>query len=201
MFKDIQIETGRLIIKPFKMEDDIALQKIVSQPEVVHYLPEDVMSLDEVRHILTWFQTCYERNTPDNIIKWTLGVWLKSEALDSGLRRNDAEGGCVGENELRLIGWAGIGPWEPDETEIELFYGFGKEHWGKGFATEAAQAVMDYAFDKIGLKRLIAVANPENIGSVRVLEKIGMKFEKILNGMPQQFSNDEGSHFFVMMRS
>ena len=196
MFKDVKIETERLIIRPFTTDDAGQWQAVLSQEEVMHYLPEDVMTLQEVEHFIGWFQDCYEKNTPDNIIKWTLAVCFKRKRKDRQVTPRPNGAGpdeTIGE----VIGWAGIGPWEPDPSEVELFYGISKEYWGEGFASEAAQAVMQYAFGTIGLKRLVAVANPENVGSVRVLEKIGMKFEKTLKNLPEEFRNDEGSVFYT----
>lgn len=176
MFKDIQIETPRLILRPFKPGDSGAFHGILSQPEVMHYLPEDVMTLEEVRHIVDWYQTCYDKNTPEKIIKWTLAVVLKETS--------------------EIIGWAGVGPLEFDENQTEIFYGLSGKYWGQGYAKEAARAVMEYAFDVIGLKRIVGVAKPENVASVKILEKIGMTFQKKLVGLPEKFSNDEGSHFY-----
>ena len=200
MFKDIQIETERLVVRPLKPQDDVAFQAILSQPEVMQYLPEDVMTLQEVTGIIEWFQTCYERNTPEKIIKWTLGVWLKNSKkppqspLSGGGKKGKSDKSQTGGE---LIGWAGVGPLEPDESEIEIAYGIARDHWGQGYATEAAQAVLDYAFDTIGLKRLVAVVDPENMASVKVLENIGMTLEKKLAGLPQEFGHYEGSLFYT----
>lgn len=65
--------------------------------------------------------------------------------------------------------------------DVEIFYGLSNEYWGQGLATEAAKAMLHYGFDIIGLKRIIAVVKPDNIASRKVIEKIGMKFEKILH--------------------
>ena len=60
----------------------------------------------------------------------------------------------------------------------EIGYSFEKEYWGKGFATEAAVAWLDFGFRSAGLERIVAVAEPENEGSIKVMKKLGMKFEK-----------------------
>jgi ribosomal-protein-alanine N-acetyltransferase len=77
----------------------------------------------------------------------------------------------------RLIGWCGLGALE-DTGEIEVGYGFEKPYWGQGLATEAAGAWLRYGFEHAGLKRIVAIAMPENIGSWRVMEKLGMKYER-----------------------
>jgi ribosomal-protein-alanine N-acetyltransferase len=52
--------------------------------------------------------------------------------------------------------------------------------WGQGLASEAAQAALAYGFERVGLERIIALTRPENIASRRVMEKLGMRYEKNL---------------------
>lgn len=76
-----------------------------------------------------------------------------------------------------LIGFCGLDHLWGGE-EIEIGYWLAPDYWGKGLATEAAQAVLRYGFGRLGLLRIVAVAHPENQASIRVLEKLGMAFEK-----------------------
>jgi RimJ/RimL family protein N-acetyltransferase len=64
--------------------------------------------------------------------------------------------------------------------DVDIGYAFLPQYWSKGYATEAALAVKKYAKNTIGLKRLVAITDPENLGSIRVLEKIGLEFEKMV---------------------
>ena len=64
----------------------------------------------------------------------------------------------------------------PDSQETELGYRLLKSHWGKGLASEAARRWLDYAFGELGLPEVIAFAHPDNIGSVRVMQKCGFTF-------------------------
>ena len=61
---------------------------------------------------------------------------------------------------------------------MEVAYTIAQEYWGQGLATEAAQAILQYGFEKLKLSRLICVIEEGNIASQKVAEKIGMKFEK-----------------------
>ena len=61
-----------------------------------------------------------------------------------------------------------------------LGYGVAREHWGHGIASEAAQAVTDYAFSALGVEKVAARVDPRNVASVRVLEKLGMQREGLL---------------------
>tara|TARA_R100000687_G_C6439315_1_gene159675 strand:- start:233 stop:778 length:546 start_codon:yes stop_codon:yes gene_type:complete len=72
-----------------------------------------------------------------------------------------------------VIGQGGIVPVANEGPEIELGYRLGREHWGKGYASEIARASARYAFESIGLDRLIAVTYPENLGSRKVLINAG----------------------------
>jgi ribosomal-protein-alanine N-acetyltransferase len=74
MLQGTRLETERLIIRPFDLPDAESLHEILRQEEVVRYLPEDVMSLEEVKRILAWLTECYQKNTPDHIVKLTLAV-------------------------------------------------------------------------------------------------------------------------------
>jgi len=82
--------------------------------------------------------------------------------------------------EAELIGICGFnGAFEPD---VEIGWWLSPNHWGQGLATEMATAVMDYGFRILGFSRLISVALPDNRASIRVMEKLGMTFDR-------QFSN------------
>lgn len=72
------------------------------------------------------------------------------------------------------IGWAGL-RFDADKNETDVGYRFFRRHWGKGYATEAAKACIDYGFSTLKLERIVAHARKENVASVRVLEKCGMK--------------------------
>ncbi len=77
----------------------------------------------------------------------------------------------------KFLGWCGL--WRLLETdEMEIGYAIEKVNWGKGFATEAAERFMQYAFEELKTEKLVAVSRPENTASRRVMEKLGMQFVK-----------------------
>lgn len=101
--------------------------------------------------------------------------------IESGNRRDD-QGPYViflGED---IIGMAGAVRMSRDSSEHELYYHLGKPWWGFGYATEAASAVVDQIFSMPLVHRVSAEVVAENIGSIRVLEKNGMKREGRLRG-------------------
>ena len=77
----------------------------------------------------------------------------------------------------RVAGFAGFRHFF-DPPELQLLYGLTPDHWGQGLATEAARAVTDYAFDVLGFDRVIAATDVPNQASVRVMERLGMRFER-----------------------
>jgi ribosomal-protein-alanine N-acetyltransferase len=73
----------------------------------------------------------------------------------------------------RVVGEAGLQVLE-DGPDVELTYTFARADWGRGYATEAARAVLRWAFAVLRLPRIVAVARPQNAASLRVMEKAGM---------------------------
>ncbi len=73
----------------------------------------------------------------------------------------------------KVIGQGGLVPIEFDGPEIELGYRLGKDYWGKGYASEIAHASAAYGFEQLGIEELVAVCDPANLGSRRVLIKTG----------------------------
>ena len=86
----------------------------------------------------------------------------------------------VEQNSQNIIGYCGLFfcPDIDGQSEVEIGYRLARSAWGRGYATEAAKAVRDFALTTLGIQRLIAMIDPSNIASIRVAEKIGMKYEK-----------------------
>ncbi|MBA3972278.1 MAG: GNAT family N-acetyltransferase, partial [Bacteroidetes bacterium] len=76
-----------------------------------------------------------------------------------------------------FIGWCGL-KFIAKEDHIDLGYRFFKKHWGKGYASESAKAVLDYGVNTLKLKNIIATAAKENIASINVIKKMGMVYLK-----------------------
>ena len=66
-----------------------------------------------------------------------------------------------------------------ESGEIEVGYALFKDFWGKGYAVEASEAFLIYGFEELNLEKIVAVANPDNKNSRRVMEKIGMNYDFI----------------------
>lgn len=76
--------------------------------------------------------------------------------------------------------------------DVDIGYAIAPPYWGQGYAYEAAQAVMAYAHDALGLQRLLGITAPENIGSNRLLRKLGLHFDKFIHLVP----GDKGSNLY-----
>lgn len=107
------------------------------------------------------------------------------EETETGLRRT-IEGwrkrgfglwAVAGKDDDRVIGYCGLIFLE-DTPEIEVAYGLAQSFWGRGLATEAARASLRYGFEELKLDVIVAVVNPENAASRRVLEKLGLRHTK-----------------------
>jgi RimJ/RimL family protein N-acetyltransferase len=64
--------------------------------------------------------------------------------------------------------------------DVDIGYAFLPRFWSKGYAVESARAVKEYARNAVGLKRIVAIVDPQNEDSIHVLEKIGLQFEKLV---------------------
>ena len=148
---DIILETSRLILRQFTEADAPLILQLNSDPEVVKYIPEPVLHTNE-----------QARGVIRNIIlpQYTnkLGRW----AIHT-------------KGNLEFIGWCGL-KFLKEADEIDIGYRFRQIAWGKGYATEAAKHVLDYGFQQLRLKEIFGKAHVENIASVNVLKKIGMKY-------------------------
>ena len=78
----------------------------------------------------------------------------------------------------KIIGFAGL-KYLPNMAETDLGFRFLPQYWNKGLATEISPEIINYGFKQLNLKRIIAIAEQENIGSNKVLKKIGLKHFKV----------------------
>jgi ribosomal-protein-alanine N-acetyltransferase len=162
------------------MVDVPVFHHFVSDPQVTAYIPVDPMPLEKVTEMFQQRIQSYEISSLTKFDRGTVAVCLK----DSG----------------EMIGWCGLGRLEIDPSEIEVYYGLGRPYWGQGFATEAAAAMMDYGFREWELDRIVAIVFPENVASKKVLEKIGMRYEKQITGLPGKHKYFEGVVFFALSK-
>lgn len=104
--------------------------------------------------------------------------WLR-DCLESYQTQGFGPYAVLEQGSGEVIGYCGLF-YFPDvngRPEIEIGYRLARFAWGSGYATEAARLVRDHAFDTLNIKRLIALIDPANVASIRVAEKLGMRYE------------------------
>ena len=154
------LETNRLILRHLVMDDLDELFALYLDPEIRQYFPEGVLNLKETKEELEWHMNGHPRH-PE------LGLWA-----------------TIHKETGKFIGRCGLLPWEIDDRlEVEIAYLLDKSFWHQGLATEAAQGILKYGFEKLNLFRLICLIDPENIPSQRVAERIGMTVERKVDGI------------------
>ena len=106
--------------------------------------------------------------------------WLAERIKEYHLPGIDGQLGIHLSSSLELIGYCGLFQYPDIEgsRENEVSYRLLPQHWGNGYATEAARAIRDHAFSDLGIDRLVALIDPANVRSIRVAEKLGMVYEK-----------------------
>lgn len=151
-----ELYTKRLTLRYFDLADDQALHEAVFSDSEVMRFGDGPQSLEWTR---AWIQTCQH----DYYESQGYGPYAVIER-----------------NSELLIGYCGLFyfPDVNEQPEIEIGYRLARSAWGQGYATEAAITVRDYAFTTLRIARLISIIDPSNTGSVRVAEKLGMKYEQ-----------------------
>ena len=147
------IETKRLILREMVMGDASDIMRLHSDHEVQKYTEEPVFtSLAEAYDKIEEKRNEYKS---EGFGRWI--TFLKDE--------------------MQFVGWAGLS-YLPEFDEIDLGYRFLPEYWGAGIATEASRSILTYGFDQLKIKKIIAIALKENEASIRIMQKIGMQFDK-----------------------
>jgi RimJ/RimL family protein N-acetyltransferase len=146
------LETDRLLLRTFTLEDAAGVLVLSSDPEVMRFLspPLDQTVADAEKRV--------------------------RRAMDHHARRGFGLNAVVEKATGTVLGSCGVKELE-EGPHIEIGYHFRRDAWGKGYATEAARACLRHAFEHLGLTRIVGVVNPLNLASKRVLEKIGLTYE------------------------
>lgn len=143
----MHIVTERLVIREFESSDWQDVLQYTSDPVVMKYMPEAVFTEELAKQFL-------EQNKGEQAKNYA--VMLKTKQ--------------------QVIGHIVFHPWFGEHTH-EIGWIFNSSHQNKGYATEAARAMLQYGFEVLNMHRVIATCQPENIPSYRVMEKLGMRRE------------------------
>jgi ribosomal-protein-alanine N-acetyltransferase len=148
------LDTNRLLLREFVASDWHAVLAYQSDPRYLRYYPWTERTAEEVQ---AFVQRFIGWQTEERRTRFQLAVVLRAEG--------------------RLIGTCGIRMEAADIRKADLGYEVAPLYWGQGYATEAARAMLGFGFEKLGLHRIWASCLAENVASVQVLEKLGMRCE------------------------
>ena len=150
------METRHLILRPFTLDDAEAWLPLISLPEIIRYTGDTpAASVEEARELL--------RTRP--LSDYAVHGYGRMAVIEK------ASGRLVGFSGLKYVA-------ELDETDVG--YRFLPDCWGKGYATESARPVMAQGVRDHGIGRIVGTVHPDNPASGRVLEKLGLRFERVL---------------------
>ena len=150
------IKTRRLSMRSFREEDWVAVHAYSTDPEVLRYIPGEFPSEAETRAVIrSWMN-----GQTDDPSHYDFAVTIQPDDL--------------------VIGWCCIEISSSNTGLGELMYVFNRQFWNQGYASEATQSIVDYGFSDLKLHRIFATCRPENTGSWRILEKLGMQREGLL---------------------
>ena len=150
MARVVILETERLILRRFELKDAPHFFELNSDPEVIRYTGDPPFESIEAAEAFIKAYDVYKR---DGYGRWAVELKSNGEFLGfCGLRLDD------------------------DGPETDIGFRFHRRHWCMGYASESGQACLDHGFNTLGLRRIIGRAMHENKASIRVLQKLGMRF-------------------------
>ncbi|MFS0638907.1 GNAT family protein [Mesobacillus foraminis] len=151
-----RLETKRLVLREVTTEDSNSLLKYLSDEEVMKYYGLNPFeSINDALDEISWYQSIQKNKTG---IRW--GITLKDQGA--------------------VIGSCGFHNSVLQHFRTEIGFELSKDHWGKGIAFEAVQAIISYGFEHLELQRIEALIEPPNSSSQRLVEKLGFIREGLL---------------------
>lgn len=153
----VYLETERLILRDFIAEDWPAVLAYQHDERYLRYYPHTARTAADVRAFVQMF---LDQQRAEPRLKFQPAIVLKQSG--------------------QLIGNCGLRLDAPDSHEADMGFELAPDHWGNGYATEAAQAILRVGFGEMGLHRIWAACIAENQASARVLQKLGMRLEGLL---------------------
>ncbi len=150
------LETARLKIRPFNHKDYDLLYPLLSDPQVMAHSRDGFLDIDATKAYL-------DKRIIAPFIKQGWGRYALFNKIDGD-----------------FIGFCGltVHKLEDNKDYVELGYKLIRKFWNQGYATEAAMDIKNYARDVLGIKEIISIIEPSNLASIKIAQKIGLKFWK-----------------------
>ena len=163
------LETERLFLREWTINDAESMYLLNLDLDVLKYTGD--IPFESIEHAKLFLKNY------DHYKKYNLGRWAVIEKTTN-----------------EFLGWCGL-KYTAELDEHDIGFRFFKKYWNKGYATESARACLDLGFDKYSLTEIVGRAMTENIGSIKVLEKIGMSYFKEFN-----FDGEKGVLYIIENR-
>ena len=150
------LETERLVLRRLCADDAEFILELLNQPSFLRYIGDKGVknTEDAIHYIQTGPVASYDR--------FGFGLYL-AELKESGVS----------------IGMCGLIK-RDSLPDVDVGFAFLPAHWSQGYAFEAAAAVMTYGREVLGLRRIVAITSLDNVASIKLLEKIGLRFERLI---------------------
>lgn len=160
MGEGVILETERLRLRELTLDDVSALHAVLGDPVAMQWYPAPF----DREGVKGWIERSIDRYRRDGHGLWAMVLKASGEVIgDCGCVIQEVEG----------------------KNEMEIGYHVRRDLWGNGYATEAARACMEYAFNQLAAKRVISLIRPENVNSRRVAEKNGLACERLVFWKPK----------------
>jgi len=159
----IQINSDRLFLRPIQMEDAESVFQYRSNAQVNQYQGWIPKTIEDVHEFIT--------NKVSNEINLQ-GTWFQFVIIIK--------------DDNKLIGDIGVHFHASDTTQVEMGCTLNQEYHGKGFAFEAVQSIINYLFDDLGKRRIIASIDSRNQASIRLIERLGFRKKAHIKEIPAQ---------------
>ena len=152
-----RVNSARLLLRPWQPDDFEPFAALARDPEVMRYIGRgECWSESEIRGF---------------IARQSRNIETSGYGLGPLVCRSD---GCVvGQAGLQTLGTS---------NQVEIGWWLARKHWGAGLASEMGHALVRFAFEEAGLERVVAITNPANAASIRVIENLDMRFQRRFSG-------------------
>jgi RimJ/RimL family protein N-acetyltransferase len=164
----VVLTTDRLVLRTFRLDDLPQYAALNAHPEVVEFLGGEPLT----------------REDSDEIAEWANDVWEHDRMGLLAVERREDE---------RFLGMCGLHHQSSMPDDVEVAWRLAREHWGNGYATEAATAWLDYGFQTLELPEIISMTDLDNERSLAVMRRLGMRYDRT------EKIEDEGIVFEAMI--
>src|SRR5687768_9826098 len=171
------LTTERLVLREVVAEDAADLLAFRGDPEVQRY---NLAPMKDTREALA-------------LVRTMQGWYVSRYAIQWGITLRDED---------RILGLCGIHDWSRERRRAAVGYDLARSHWGQGIASEAMRAVVRFCFEELALEHLQATTVGENARSIRLLERLGFRFERVREENPwERDGRFQGRSIYSLLRA